>query len=343
MLFSAADEKVSLRTSIFSAALKMTAGVVASWPVELSEMRLFVQAVRSGSLSAAGRVLGLSPAVASKRLSRLEAGLGVRLLQRSSRRQSLTREGAILLERCSAILADIDAAEAVVSAGRDEARGLLRVSAPVALGRRWIGPAAERFAARHPAVAVHLSLSDAVIDLIEAGFDLAVRIGELPDSRLVSRRLAGNRRVVCGAPAYLRRRGRPRAPGDLRDHDCLLLTRQPESPAEWSFEADGERLAIDLRGRLSSDNGEQVHAWALAGRGLQRRSIWDVADDLAAGRLVEVLARYTSRAAPIHAVYPSRRMLPGKTRLFIDSLTATFAQAEAPAQRPSRRRHRAST
>lgn len=329
MLFSLADEKMRRRTRIFALALKMAAAVLAWRAVDLSEMRLFVQAVQSGSLSAAGRVLGLSPAVASKRLARLEAKLGVRLLQRSSRRLALTREGAILLERSSAILADVEAAEAVVSAGRDEARGLLRVSAPVALGRRWVGPAAERFAARHAAVAVHLSLSDAVVDLIEGGFDLAVRIGELPDSRLVSRRLAGNRRVVCAAPAYLRRRGRPRVPADLRDHDCLLLTRQPESRAEWGFEADGERIAIDLRGRLSSDNGEQVHAWALAGRGLQRRSIWDVADDLAAGRLVEVLSRYTGRAAPIHAVYPSRRLLPAKTRLFSDFLAQAFAQAEA--------------
>jgi DNA-binding transcriptional LysR family regulator len=297
---------------------------------ELAEMRLFVQAVRSGSLSAAGRVLGLSPAVASKRLARLEAGLRVRLLQRSSRRISLTREGAIYFEQCSAILDDVDAAEAAATAGRDEARGLLRVSAPVALGRRWVGPAVDAFAARHPSVAVHLSLSDAVVDLIEGGLDLAVRIGELADSRLVSRRLADNRRVVCGSPAYLRRRGRPRTPGDLRDHDCLLLARQPESTAEWVFEQDGA-LSVALQGRLMSDNGEQVHAWALAGRGLQRRSIWDVADDLAAGRLVEVLARYTSPAAPIHAVYPSRRFLPARTRLFIDLLAQRFARGRSRA------------
>jgi len=309
-------------------------------------MRLFVQAVRSGSLSAAGRVLGLSPAVASKRLARLEERLGVRLLQRSSRRLALTREGAIFVERCAAILADVDAAEAAVSAGRDEARGMLRVSAPVALGRRWVGPVVERFTASHPAVAVHLSLTDAVVDLIDGGLDLAVRIGELPDSRLVSRRLADNRRVVCAAPAYLRRRGRPRTPADLREHDCLLLSRQAEASVEWSFEEDGAAVSIQPHARLLSDNGEQVHAWALAGRGLQRRSIWDVADDLAAGRLVEVLARHASRAAPIHAVYPSRRFLPAKTRLFVDLLAAAFAEAEAaqrsaePATTPRRRARR---
>ena len=292
-------------------------------------MRLFVQAVQSGSLSAAGRALGFSPAVASKRLARLEAGLGVRLLQRSSRRLALTREGDIYFERASAILGEVAAAEAAVSAGRDVARGLLRISAPVALGRRWIGPAVERFSARHPAVAVHLGLTDAVVDLIDGGLDLAVRIGELPDSRLVSRRLAANRRVVCGSPAYLRRHRRPRTPADLRGHQCLLLTRGPEPSAAWTFEQDGAPISVTLEGRLGSDNGEQVHAWALAGRGLQRRSIWDVADDLAAGRLVEVLAGYSSRAAPIHAVVPSRRFMPAKTRLFIDFLAAQFAKAEA--------------
>jgi DNA-binding transcriptional LysR family regulator len=301
--------------------------------VELAEMRLFVQAVRSGSLSAAGRVLGLSPAVASKRLTRLESRLGARLLQRTSRRLSLTREGAIYFERSSAILAEVDAAEAAVSAGRDEARGLLRISAPVALGRRWVGPAVERYAARHPDVAVHLGLTDAVVDLIAGGLDLAVRIGELPDSRLVSRRLAGNRRLVCAAPAYLRRRGRPRTPADLRDHDCLLLVGPQEDSAQWTFEHGGERVGVHLHGRLLSDNGEQVHAWALAGRGLQRRSIWDVADDLTSGRLVEVLSRYTGPAAPIHALYPSRRFLPAKTRLFIELLASRFARAD-----PSRRR-----
>jgi LysR family transcriptional regulator, transcriptional activator for dmlA len=328
MIDSPEDEKERRERSIFSTALKMAGAVLGLARVELSEMRLFVQAVRSGSLSAAGRVLGLSPAVASKRLARLESRLGARLLQRSSRRLSLTREGAIYFERSSAILADIDAAEAAVSAGRDQARGLLRISAPVALGRRWVGPAVERFAARHPDVAVHLGLTDAVVDLIAGGLDLAVRIGELPDSRLVSRRLAGNRRVVCAAPAYLRRRGRPRTPADLRDHDCLLLVGAQEDSAQWTFEHGGERVGVHLRGRLLSDNGEQVHAWALAGRGLQRRSIWDVADDLEAGRLVEVLSRYTGPAAPIHALYPSRRFLPAKTRLFIELLASRFARAD---------------
>ncbi|GAA0756222.1 LysR family transcriptional regulator [Ideonella azotifigens] len=312
---------------------------------DLSDMRLFVQSVLAGSLSAAGRELGFSPAVGSKRLARLEAGLGVRLLQRSSRRLALTEEGQRYFERCRTILADVADAEAELAQGRREATGLLRVSSPVALGRRWIGPAIQRFAALHPQLRVQLSLSDSVVDLLDGGFDCAVRIGGDPASRLVARHLADNRRVVCAAPAYLHRRGVPQSPAELAQHDCIVLSRgSASSSADWRFVPAGPAgaapVSVRVSGRLQTDNGEQAHDWALAGLGLVRRSVWDVAAELADGRLVAVLPAWTGEHAPIHVLFASREFLPLRTRLFIDALVAEFAEAAAglAGQAPARRK-----
>ena len=298
--------------------------------VDLQDMDLFVRAVAAGSLSAAGRELGLSPAVASKRLARLEAQLGARLLQRSSRRLSLTEGGALYLERCQAILADVAEAEDLLGGDDARVRGTLRVSATSALGRRWVGPAVAAFAAGHPEVSVHLSLTDRVVDVIESGIDCAVRVGPLAGDRLVARTLAANRRVVCATPKYLKAHGTPATPSDLAQHACLVLTAGAAPHADWRFRPPrGAATQVRVRGRLASDNGQQVHDWLLAGHGLARRSIWDVADELASGRLVEVLRDWSDEDAPISAVYASRRHLPRRTRLFIDALAAHFARAAA--------------
>lgn len=323
---------------------------------ELDDMRLFVRAVAAGSLSAAGRELGFSPAVGSKRLARLEGRLGVRLLQRSSRRLALTDEGALYHERCQAILADIDDAEAELAQGRQQARGLLRVSATVAMGRRCIGPLAAEFMQRHPEVTVQVSLSDAMVDLIEDGFDCAVRIGGPQDSRLVARTLGPNRRVLCATPAYLRRRGRPRTLEDLAGHDCILQERIATRQSDWVFIPADARVAaaprsVAVQGRLVTDNGEQAHDWALAGLGLVRRSVWDVVEELADGRLVELLPEWAGESAPLQLVFPSRRLLPPRTRLFIDALAKRFEEspdhakvrAPAPKARAASRRREAAT
>lgn len=299
---------------------------------ELADMRLFVQTVQAGSLSAAGRVLGFSPAVGSKRLARLETELGTRLLQRNSRRLALTEEGAIYFEHCQAILAQVDEAEAAIGRGRQQAQGLLRVSSPVALGRRWIGPALAGFAAAHPAVRVQLSLSDTLVDLLEGGYDCAVRIGGPPDSRLVARHLADNRRVVCATPEYLARHGRPEHPEDLAAHSCIVVARQGATEADWSFwRRDAARSAtptlVRVGGRLSCDNGELANDWGLAGLGIMRRSIWDVRTELGQGRLVELLPDWRGDIAPIQLVFPSRRFLPARTRLFIEQLAQAFRRA----------------
>ncbi|HET9958872.1 MAG TPA: LysR family transcriptional regulator [Polyangiaceae bacterium] len=303
---------------------------------ELADMSLFVRAALSGSLSAAGRALGFSPAVASKRLARLEAELGTRLIQRTSRRLKLTEEGATYLEFCRSILAQVDAAEVAVGRGRHQPSGTLRVSSPVALGRRWVGPTLGRFAAEYPHLSVQLALSDAMIDLLEQGFDCAVRIGHVEDSRLIARRLADNRRVVCGSPEYLARRGSPRIPADLYEHDCIVMSSGSVTHADWTFfDAHGpakptgsSATTVRVHGRWVSNSGEQAHDWALAGLGLERRSIWDVAQELADGRLIEVLSDWTSEPAPIHVVFPSKSLLPARTRLFVDRLVTEFAQAQ---------------
>ncbi|MFZ6874387.1 LysR family transcriptional regulator [Undibacterium sp. Di27W] len=294
--------------------------------IELADMKLFVQAVLSGSLSAAGRELGFSPAVGSKRMSRLEAALGVRLLQRSSRRLSLTEEGALYFERCQAILLDVTNAEAELGLGQAEARGLLRVSSPVALGRHYIGPALAKFASRHPALQVQLSLNDDVVDVIESGFDCVVRIGSNGDSRLVARKLADNRRVICAAPGYFAHRNPPRIPADLSQHSCILMQPSSAMHADWQLHSTqtGESQTVRVQGNWLTNNGEQAHDWACAGLGLVRRSIWDVAPALADGSLVEVLSDWSGDSAPIRVMYASRRYLPLRTRLFIDMLVEVF-------------------
>ncbi|HEX7645377.1 MAG TPA: LysR family transcriptional regulator [Burkholderiaceae bacterium] len=296
--------------------------------VELSDMRLFVSAVACGSLSAAGRELGFSPAVGSKRLSRLEADLGVRLLQRSSRRLALTEEGGIYYERCQAILAEVADAEAAVVGGRKEAQGLLRVSSPVALGRRWIGPALAKLAVTAPRLTVQLTLTDQLVDLIDGGLDCVVRIGGAPDSRLIARHLADNRRIICAAPAYLDRRGIPQTPEDLAAHDCIVMSRSGVAHADWRLEqrSTGLQTTVRVKGRFATDNGELAHDWALAGLGLVRRSVLDVANELAGGQLVEVLPNWAGAAAPVQVLYASRRHLPARVRLFIDHLAEVFAR-----------------
>ncbi|WP_051229315.1 LysR family transcriptional regulator [Paludibacterium yongneupense] len=295
--------------------------------LELSDMRLFVRAMRWGSLSAAGRELGFSPAVASKRLSRLETALGVRLIQRSSRRLVLTEEGRRYLSHAQAILEDVAQAAADMASG-SEASGLLRVTAPNALGRRWVGPELARFCDTHPRVDASLSLDDNVADLLEGGFDLAIRIGAADDSRLVSRRLAGNRRIVCASPEYLARCGCPVVPSDLKEHSCLLLHAAGAQTQTWRIDGGHGPRDVRVAGRLCSDNGEQIHDWALQGRGVAFKSIWDVAADIVAGRLVELLPGISGEQADVYAVFPCRRFLPARTRLFIDALVALFGAQE---------------
>ena len=288
--------------------------------VDFEDMRLFVRAVTDGSLSAAGRELGLSPAAASKRLNRLEQAVGVRLMQRSSRRLVLTEEGAIYYERCLAIIADVDDAHSVVGLGQLEVRGQLHVSAAVDMGRQYIGPIAADFAAQHPQLKLRLTNSDAILDLFEHGVDVAVRGGNLTDSRLVSRRLALNFRVVCAAPSYLARRGRPSSTEDLQQHDCLMLHRPGHGILPWILQTPEGPRTLRIDASITCDNGDLMRALAVAGHGLAFKSAWDIAADVRAGRLVPLLADVILPEANIYAIYPSRCYLPARIRLFVDHL-----------------------
>jgi DNA-binding transcriptional LysR family regulator len=288
----------------------------------LQEITVFARIVGTGSLSAAARDLGMSPAVVSRRLAALEARLGVRLLNRTTRSLHLTDEGAAYYETCNRVLADIEEADAAVTAGRAEPRGVLRVALPAAFGHQHVAPLVPKFAERYPDVQLALSLSDRTVNLVEEGFDLAVRIADLADSSLAARKLAPNRRVVCASPAYLARHGEPRTPEDLLKHNCLSM----DFTMNWDYrDPDGKAGSVRVSGRYACDNWEVLREWALAGLGVALKSTWDVRRHLEDGSLVSLLPRYTfASEVAIYAVYPHRRYLPAKTRAFIEFLAESF-------------------
>lgn len=289
------------------------------------QIQSFVDVATRGSLSAAARAAGVSPAIIGRRMDALEQRLGVRLLVRTTRSISLTFEGTAFLEDCQRILNELADAEASVSLGGVKASGHIKLSAPAGFGRRHVAPVVQQFLADHPEVSCTLDLADRVVDLVNEGFDCAVRIGEMTDSSLVSVRLAEMRRVVVASPAYLARRGIPLSPEDLLSHDCLSLSQQ----RGWLLQdpgRGGELHAYKLSGRFECNDGAVLHDWVLAGLGLAWRSLWEVGDDLAAGRLVTVLNDFAIPPMGIHALFPQRRHLPLRLRLLLDALKQTFSK-----------------
>jgi DNA-binding transcriptional LysR family regulator len=289
----------------------------------LYEMSVFSKVVASGSLSAAARDLGVSTAVVSRRLAALEARLGVRLVNRTTRRLALTDEGASYHEACARILAEIEDADAAAAARRVEPRGVLKAALPASFGHLHVAPLVPEFASRYPKIQLALSLSDRTVNVIEEGYDLAIRIGELEDSSLAARKLAPNRRVVCASPDYLKRHTAPRIPEDLQRHNCLTTT---ELHMNWEFKGpDGKRGAVRVSGHYACDNWEVLRDWALAGMGVALKSTWDVRKQLENGSLIWLLPGYDfGPDVAIYAVYPHRRYLPAKTRVFIDYLAESF-------------------
>jgi DNA-binding transcriptional LysR family regulator len=291
-------------------------------PNTLQEITVFARIVGTGSLSAAARDLGLSTAVVSRRLAALEARLGVRLVNRTTRSLHLTDEGAAYYETCNRVLADIEEADAAVTAGRAEPRGVLRVALPASFGHQHVAPLIPKFAERYPDVQLALSLSDRAVSVVEEGFDLAVRIADLADSSLAARKLAPNRRVVCASPAYLARHGEPNTPDDLARHNCLAT----DFTMNWDYRGpDGEPGSVRVSGRYACDNWEVLREWAVAGLGIALKSTWDVRRHLEDGSLVSLVPGYTfASGVAIYAVYPHRRHLPAKTRAFIEFLAESF-------------------
>jgi DNA-binding transcriptional LysR family regulator len=288
----------------------------------VGDIELFHAIVEAGGISAGALALGSSPPAVSRRLSALEARLGVRLAERSARRFRLTDEGALYYEHCRNILANLRDAEAEVSARGASARGLLKVGAPMELGRRRIAPLLAEFAARHPALEVHLVLSDVGLEVGEDGLDIALRIDRPDDPAVIARKIASTRRVLCAAPAYLALRGRPRRPADLAGHECLRLARRHRLFDRWRFHSGSGLEEIRVGGHLSSASGDVLHAWALEGRGLSLEAHWDVAEDLQAGRLIECLADCQLDPIELFAAFLPGQPLPLRVRLFVDFMAA---------------------
>ncbi len=303
---------------------------------KLKQIETFVAVATRGSLTAAAKAEGVAPAIIGRRLDALEGRLGVKLMVRTTRRLTLTHEGSAFLEDCQRLLADLSNAEASVSAGGVKASGHLRVTAPAGFGRRHVAPLVPRFRKQHPEVTLSLNLSDRVVDIAAESYDCAVRVGDLPDSSLISVRLADNRRLCVAAPTYLQRHGTPQHPQELSRYDCLTLSSDASQTRGWAFQvprADGREGETELihlrpRGPLDCSDGQVLHAWCLAGHGIAWRSTWEVENDIAAGRLLPVLEAFAAPPNGIYAMFPSAKHLPFRVRLWIDFLKHHYGQPD---------------
>jgi len=296
-----------------------------------SEMAFFSLLARRGSFSATARELDVTTPAISKRLAQMEARLGVLLLNRTTRRISLTAEGEIYLGHARRILAEIDDMEQLVSSALAAPKGLLRVNATLGFGRSHIAPLISGFAKLHPDVQVQLQLSVNPPPVSEDTFDVCVRFGEPPDARVIARKLAPNRRLLCAAPAYLARQGTPKMPHDLAQHNCLGIRQGDEAYGTWRLSSGKRTETVKVRGNLSTSDGEIAVNWALAGHGIVMRAEWDVARYLRSGRLRQVLENYQTPPADIHAVYPQRHQVSARVRVFVDYLAQHFEKSSTRA------------
>lgn len=294
-----------------------------------SELEFFVLLNRLGSLSAAARALDITPPAATMRLAAMEKRIGARLLNRSTRKISLTPEGELYLQHASRLIEELRELDEIVSGNGSAPRGRLRVNAPLGFGRTVIAPLVSVFTARHPEVEVQLEVTDRPVDLIDKGFDLAVRFGELPDNRINARRIMSNRRFLCASPAYLDRHGTPTKLADLARHRCIVHRQNDDAYGVWRFLVDGRTEIVKVHGALSSNDGDIVQGWALDGQGIVIRSEWDVIKHLESGRLRRVLPEVTLPSADLYAYYPSKKNLPARVRAFINILVEQLASDAA--------------
>ncbi len=294
---------------------------------QFKQISTFVEVVAKGSLSAAARAEGIAPAMIGRRLDALERRLGVKLLQRTSRKIALTNEGTAFLEDCQRILADLENAESLVSERSARASGHLMVSAPAGFGRQHVAPLIPSFLAEHQDVTLTLNLNDRVVDLIGEGIDVAIRIAALSDSNLVGVKLADNQRVVVASPAYLKRHGKPKSLADLARHNCLAISSEG-SQRGWTFRQGGKNTTLKVNGNMVCNDGAVLHDWALSGKGLAWRSMWVVGAAIEAGKLVTVLDEFAAPGNDIHAVFAQRQHLPLRIRAFVDFLRRAYAQPD---------------
>jgi DNA-binding transcriptional LysR family regulator len=292
---------------------------------QFRQISTFVEVVAKGSLSAAARAEGIAPAVIGRRLDALEQRLGVKLLQRTTRKLALTNEGAAFLEDCQRILTELEDAEAAVTERSAHATGHLLISAPAGFGRQHVAPLLPSFLTEHRDLRTTLNLNDRVVDLIGEGVDVAIRIASLSDSSLVGVKLADNQRVLVATPAYLKRHGTPRTLDDLGKHNCLAFSTDG-SQRGWTYRQDGQIITLKVGGNMGCNDGAVLHDWVLAGKGLAWRSMWEVGGDIDAGRLRTVLDEYAAPGNDIYAVFAQRNHLPLRIRAFVDFLRRTYAQ-----------------
>jgi DNA-binding transcriptional LysR family regulator len=293
----------------------------------LKQIESFAAVATKGSLTAAANAEGVAPAVIGRRIDALEERLGVKLLVRTTRRITLTHEGSAFLEDCQRILGELATAEASVTEGGVKASGHLRITAPAGFGRRHVAPLVPKFLSLHPDVSLSLNLSDRVVDIVNEGFDCAVRVGDLPDSSLVSVRLADNRRMCVATPDYLKRHGTPRAPAELNKHRCLLLSSEASQPRGWAFTVDNKVIHLRPAGTLDCSDGQVLHDWCAQGMGIAWRSTWEVQEEVDDGRLVAVLEEFAAPPNGVYAVFPQRKHLPLRVRLWIDFIKQAYGEA----------------
>lgn len=293
----------------------------------VSDLAFFVRIVQCGSLAATAQELGVTPPAVSRRLAALERRLGIRLLNRTTRSLAATPEGERYLAQARRILDDIAELERELAGSRSEPQGLLRIDATLGFGRRHIAPLVAEFGQRHPKVELQLQLTDRMPALTEAAFDVSIRFGRPPDSRLFARRLQTNHRVLCAAPAYLAAHPPIAAPKDLARHACIVVRENETAYGSWQlFEAgeSKEGVRVKVGGPLSTNDGESAVRWTLAGHGVLLRSLWDIGPDLVAGRLQRILPAWQSAPADVYALYPERMHLSAKVRAFVDFLGERF-------------------
>ena len=292
---------------------------------DISDLIVFVRVVDQGSLSAAGRELRMSPAVVSHRLQRLEARLGVRLLNRTTRKVHTTEEGEIYYGHCLRILEEVEKAEQALTESRESPSGLLKVTAPVSFGRRYLAPLIPEFVKKFPEVEPRLHLTESLVNLVEDGFDLAVRVGTLEDSSLMARKLAKDHRYICASPDYLKKHGVPQTPQDLLNHNCLLLRFPGSKQFKWRLVVDDTPQFLAVKGDLDTNNSDVLLDWALSGCGIVMKSQWEVGDHIRSGALVPFLEQHVPQDNVVAALYPQGKHVPPKLRVFIDYLVENLS------------------
>lgn len=291
---------------------------------DVSNWAVFAKTAELSSLSAAGRELRLSTAVVSSRIAKLEKQLGVRLFNRTTRRVNLTEEGQLFYEHCTRILKEIELIETTIGSRSDTPRGAITVTAPAGFGRRHVAPFMPAFAARYPETQVRLHLTDRLSDVIKDGTDVAIRIADLNNYSFIMRKLAPNTRVIVASPDYLEQHGEPQTPNDLLQHNCLLLRFPGSQQFQWTLKNADASVTVPVTGNLDTDNGEVLTGWCLQGAGLALKSMWEVGDLIAEGRLKRILPDWTPPAHGVYALYPHSRLLPPRVRAFLDFMVEIY-------------------